>query len=360
MFPAHSARLVSKRSSSRPSLSASGRGGSASASGPRAFGDQLQALDEDRQASRLVDEIDRAAGERRLFVDVVGQRCQKDHRDRDPAPAHAAQHLDAGQLRHAPIEQHRVGAAALFEIGERVAAIVEAGDLVSLIDQVEAERFAEQIVVVDEKQMRHRRSGLAPAGDDERAQAILLLGRVGGIALERVMQGAHLAAAQIEVKEQVELAGGVAVAPYRGRRRLGLFGRGPEEVGRRRLVEPDQLARPRRRRDGVGRRAAPVRGRPSPAVRSAVSEPRRRRPAASACAPGPENAGAAAAGARAAAAGGGAATGMRRRRAAGFSAQEASMTDPQAHQSRIEQPTPPLSPRHPCHDPACTRFSFAP
>src|SRR5271170_2679767 len=107
--------------------------------GSRALGNQLQASDENRQTSRLVDEIDRAAGERRLFVDVVGKRRQKDHRERDPSPSQVSQHLDAGELRHAPVKQHYVGAAALLEISERVAAVVEAGDFVPFIDQVEVE-----------------------------------------------------------------------------------------------------------------------------------------------------------------------------------------------------------------------------
>src|SRR6516164_6147251 len=39
-------------------------------SGPRALGDQLQTLNEDRQPPRLVDKVDRASGEGRFFVNV--------------------------------------------------------------------------------------------------------------------------------------------------------------------------------------------------------------------------------------------------------------------------------------------------
>ena len=63
----------------------------------------------------------------------------------------------------------------------------------------------------------------------------------GGVALERVVQCPHPAAAQIEVKEEVELAGGGFVSPYRCRRFLGPLGRGAQQPGCRRLVQPDQV-----------------------------------------------------------------------------------------------------------------------
>lgn len=55
------------------------------------------------------------------------------------------------------------------------------------------------------------------------------------------MQGAHAAAAQIEIKEQIELAGRVPVPPDRCRRFLRSLRRRSEQACRRRLVEPDQL-----------------------------------------------------------------------------------------------------------------------
>ena len=75
------------------------------AQGPQALGDQLQPFQQDRQAPRFVDEIDRAAFERGLFVDVVRQRGQENDRDPDPGAAQPAQHVDAGKLGHPPVEQ---------------------------------------------------------------------------------------------------------------------------------------------------------------------------------------------------------------------------------------------------------------
>jgi hypothetical protein len=48
-------------------------------------------------------------------------------------------------------------------------------------------------------------TALAILGRDKGSHAILPSGRIGGVAFERVAQRPHLAAAQIEVKEQVEL-----------------------------------------------------------------------------------------------------------------------------------------------------------
>ena len=111
---------------------------------------RLQALHQDRQAARLVDEIDGAALERRLLVDVVAQHGQEDHRRGAAGAAQAAQHLEPVHAGHAPIEQDDVGGAAAGEIIERRRAAIETDDRETLVDQVEAERLAERVVVVNE------------------------------------------------------------------------------------------------------------------------------------------------------------------------------------------------------------------
>ena len=98
---------------------------------------------------------------------------------------------------------------------------------------------------------------LAAASDDELSQAILPSGRIVGRALERVVQCPHPAAAQIQVKEQIELACSGFVPPYRCRRFFGPLGRDPQQAGCRRLVQADQLLGLRwwrERRGGRGRR----------------------------------------------------------------------------------------------------------
>src|SRR5579883_2083690 len=57
----------------------------------RSLGDEAQALHQDRKAPRLVDEIDGAAFERRLLVDVVAQHGQEDDGGRRAGPPEAAQ-----------------------------------------------------------------------------------------------------------------------------------------------------------------------------------------------------------------------------------------------------------------------------
>ena len=85
-----------------------------------------------------------------------------------------------------------------------------------------------------------RCGGLAASGHDL-SQTILVSGGIGGVASERVVQCPHPAAAQIEIKVKVELAGRGLVSPHSGRRLLGSLCRGPEQASCRRLIQPDQL-----------------------------------------------------------------------------------------------------------------------
>jgi hypothetical protein len=55
------------------------------------------------------------------------------------------------------------------------------------------------------------------------------------------VQRPHQAAAQIEIKVQVELAGRCLVSPHRSGRLLGSLRRGPLQAGCPRLVKSDQL-----------------------------------------------------------------------------------------------------------------------
>lgn len=71
------------------------------------------------------------------------------------------------------------------------------------------------------------------------------------------MKRTHSATAQVEVKKQVELTRAVLVMPNHGGRFIGSPHRCPEQAGRRRLVQPDELVGLRR---GEGRRASGGRG----------------------------------------------------------------------------------------------------
>ena len=101
------------------------------------------------------------------------------------------------------------------------------------------------------------------------------------------MQGAHLTAAQIEIKKQIELAGRVLVPPDGCGRLLRALRRRAEQPCSRRLVETDQFAGIGRRRRGlsggggsgrrfVGGRRFGVSG--CPPVASAASAPGGLRP----------------------------------------------------------------------------------
>lgn len=98
---------------------------------------------------------------------------------------------------------------------------------------------------------------LVASGGVQRAQAIPSLGRIAAVSLHRVVQRPHPVAAQVEVKEQVELASGVLVSPDRGRRLLRFLCCRPQQARRCRLVQPDQLVS---LRQGIGRRGIGGRG----------------------------------------------------------------------------------------------------
>src|SRR5580658_1151271 len=128
-----------------------------------ALGDEMQSLHEDRQPPRLVDEVDGATFECRLFIDVVAEYGEEDDGRRRAGAAQAAQHFEPVHPGHAPVEQDDVGLAALREIVERRHAVVEADDGKTLVDQIETERLAERVVVVNEddpyrRQARRRRA----------------------------------------------------------------------------------------------------------------------------------------------------------------------------------------------------------
>src|SRR5205823_3577093 len=59
---------------------------------PQPLGDQLQALQQDRQTPRFIDEVDRAAFERGLFINIVRQRGQENDWNPDAGAAQPAQH----------------------------------------------------------------------------------------------------------------------------------------------------------------------------------------------------------------------------------------------------------------------------
>src|SRR5260221_154422 len=124
---------------------------------PASLGDQAQPLDEDREAARFVDEIDGAALERRLLVDILAQHREENNWCRVAGAAQAAQHLEPVHSRHAPVEQDDIGATAGGKMLERWGTAGKARHLIALVDEVEAERLAEQIIVVNEDDMRRNR-----------------------------------------------------------------------------------------------------------------------------------------------------------------------------------------------------------
>ena len=65
--------------------------------------------------------------------------------------------VEPGELRHTPVEQRHIGGTAALKIEQRLVAIAKAGNLVSFIDQIESKRLTEQIIIVDKKEVRHRR-----------------------------------------------------------------------------------------------------------------------------------------------------------------------------------------------------------
>lgn len=171
--PFQKARLPSRRSSSSPRLNRLGLpppAGAAPACAPGAAADrlvraglapaqdELHALQQDRQRPGFLDEIDGAAGQGGLLVDLVRQHGQEDHRNLDAAGPELAQHVDAVHLGHAPVEQDHVRVAAAQEIVERRGAAVEGDDLVS-----SSARFMpsdpEKVVVIDQGDL----DGTAPA-----------------------------------------------------------------------------------------------------------------------------------------------------------------------------------------------------
>jgi hypothetical protein len=89
---------------------------------------------------------------------------------------------------------------------------------------------------------------LVAPSDAQGFQAILSPGRIAAVPLHRVVQRPQPVAAQVEVKEQIELAGGILVPPDHCRRSLKLFCCRPQHARYLRLVQPDQLPRLMRRR----------------------------------------------------------------------------------------------------------------
>ena len=105
---------------------------------PLALRDELDAPHQDREPARLVDEVDRAAGERRLLVDVVAERGQENHRCGDAALAQLAQHLEPVHPGHAPIQQDHLRVLAPGHVLQRRRPVGKGRHREALVHQVEA------------------------------------------------------------------------------------------------------------------------------------------------------------------------------------------------------------------------------
>src|SRR5262249_43810500 len=57
----------------------------------RPVGDEPQALQDDREAARLLDEVDRAPAQRCLLLDLMAEHCEEDHWNMQVAVAQVAQ-----------------------------------------------------------------------------------------------------------------------------------------------------------------------------------------------------------------------------------------------------------------------------
>src|SRR3712207_7288126 len=61
---------------------------------------------------------------------------------------------EAVHARHAPVQKDDVADAPAVEVDEGFGAAGEAGDAIAFVDEVEAQRLAEGIVVIDDDDMR--------------------------------------------------------------------------------------------------------------------------------------------------------------------------------------------------------------
>jgi hypothetical protein len=117
---------------------------------PPAFCGELDASPQDGQAARLLDEIRRAGGERRLLQGLVGKPGQKNHRCRDGASTQFTKHLETVRVAHAPIQQDHVRgliSRGHLKRGEAAGAL---DDVETFIRQVHAERATVILVIIDD------------------------------------------------------------------------------------------------------------------------------------------------------------------------------------------------------------------
>ena len=90
------------------------------------------------------------------------------------------------------------------------------------------------------EEMGHRGVALVVSSEAQGFHAILPPGGIAAVPLHRVVQRPHPVAVQVEVKEQVELAGRILVSPdHRGRLLKLLYCR-TQHARYLRLVQPDQ------------------------------------------------------------------------------------------------------------------------
>src|SRR5882762_1786638 len=115
--------------------------------------DELDPARQNGKAARLFDEVDGAAQEAGLFVDLIAQDGEKHHRHLDLLPAQLAQNLDSGHSGHLPIEQDDVGNVGLSEVAERRRAVFEPDRHEACIGQILNQGFAEHSIVIDDQNL---------------------------------------------------------------------------------------------------------------------------------------------------------------------------------------------------------------
>ncbi len=113
--------------------------------------DELDPARKNRKAARFFDEVDGAAQEAGLFVDLIAQNGEKHHRHVDLLPAQFAQDLDARHSRHLPVEQNDVGNVGLCKMVERRRAVLEPNRCKAGVGQILNQGFAEHSIVIDDQ-----------------------------------------------------------------------------------------------------------------------------------------------------------------------------------------------------------------
>lgn len=116
--------------------------------------DQAHALRQDRNAARLVDEVDRAALKRLDLTVRAGHAGQDDDGDRDAVPPQKRHELDARDRGQVPVEQQDVRRVGAVEVVDGRGTVGKVGDREAVVHQLGRYGFAIVVIVVHQQKMR--------------------------------------------------------------------------------------------------------------------------------------------------------------------------------------------------------------